>query len=49
MDERDKSEPTALAWTPDDVMERGTREFQENFPDLWEKWLEWLRKEDPND
>lgn len=39
-------EPTALAYTPDEEIERGVARFKELWPDKWQAWLDWLKKED---
>ena len=39
-------EPTALAWTPDDEMERGTEEFKRLWPEKWQAWLDWCAEQD---
>ena len=44
--ENDTPEPTALAWTPDEEMERGTEEFKRLWPEKWEAWLRWCAEQD---
>lgn len=36
-----ENEPTALAYTPDDEMERGVEEFKRLWPDKWAAWVAW--------
>lgn len=39
-------EPTALAYTPDDEIERGVEEFKALWPDKWDAWLRWCEAEE---
>lgn len=39
-------EPTALAWTPDEEVERGVAEFKRLWPEKWKAWLKFCMEDD---
>lgn len=44
MSERE-DEPTALAWTDDEEIERRQEQLRQSHPEVWEAWIAWLRKQ----
>lgn len=40
-----EDEPTALAWTPTEEMERGVAEFKRLWPEKYAAWIKWCEEQ----